>query len=83
MIGRENANIGRDGNITSNIQAAAIIQPATLVDRGMAAQPEMSSGIKLSPHENKSSVPDVEAHNRTVKPAPDEVAGKMRHHPIA
>jgi hypothetical protein len=78
MIGRQDAGIGGDGNVAANFQTAAIIEPATLVDRGMIAQFEVPSRIKLSAHKNEGALPDIEAHDRAVKPEPHGVTGKMR-----
>jgi hypothetical protein len=78
MIGRQDAGIGGNGNIASNFQTAAIIEPATLVDRRMVAQFEVPSRVKLSAHKNESALPDVEAHDGPIKPAPHSVTGKMR-----
>jgi len=79
MIGRQDADIGGDGNVAANFQTAAIIEAATLVDRRMIAQLEVSSRIKLSAHKNESALPDLEAHDGAIKPEPHSVTGEMRN----
>ena len=82
MIRGQDADIRGDGNVISNFQSAAIIEPATLVDRRMVAQLEVSPRVELCAHENGRALSDFEAHHGAIKTAPDGVTREMTDYVI-
>jgi hypothetical protein len=74
VIRCQDASIRRNGNVVSNLQTAAVIESATMVDRRVIAQFELPFCVKPCPQKNKTALSDFETHDGAVKPSSDGVA---------
>jgi hypothetical protein len=82
VIGRKDANLGRNRNVVSDGDAAAIIQTACFVDGAMTAHSKTPPGIEVGAAENKTFFADLDLHDRAVEKLAECVARQVTNDPV-
>jgi hypothetical protein len=77
VIGRENADLGGNGDVVTDAYPSSVIEPTPLIDNTVIAHNKVTAGIKPGAHEDVAVLSYLKSHNTAIEQQPNPMRGNV------